>query len=304
MSIPHKDWRWKPGHVKKALMEKIGIVANTQSPLAAEAVARLVGWLRERKIAPLLDQDTADAAGLDGGMEKSALAQEADLVVVLGGDGTLIGLSRLLEGRKAPVLGVNLGSLGFLTEFTLEDMFPALEKVLNGDFTYEDRIMLAAEISFDGKKGVSYTALNDVLIHRGSTSQLITVRVEVNGELLNHYTSDGLIISTPTGSTAYNLSANGPIVYPSLNAIIITPICPQTLSIRPIVIPDNVTIRLSVTPRAKGNAAQATLDGQVVFGLDTRSRITIRRSEDITRIIQSPYTDYYNLLRGKLRWGE
>jgi len=285
-------------------MEKIGIVANTQSPLAADAVSQLVKWLTDRKITPILDQETAEAACLQGGLEKSVVAQQADLMVVLGGDGTLIGVSRLLEGRKAPVLGVNLGSLGFLTEFTLEDMFPSLERILLGDYTYEDRIMLAAEISFDGKKGVSYTALNDVLIHRGGTSQLITVRVEVNGELLNHYTSDGLIISTPTGSTAYNLSANGPIVYPSLNAIIITPICPQTLSIRPIVIPDNVSIGLSVTPRLKGNEAQATLDGQVVFGLDTRSRITIRRSDDITRIIQSPHTSYYKLLRGKLRWGE
>ena len=285
-------------------MKKIGIVANTQSPLAAEAVRELVQWLDGRKLESLLDEETAGVAGLEGGMEKTQMAQEADLIIVLGGDGTLIGMSRLLEGRKAPVLGVNLGSLGFLAEFTLEEMFPALERVLAGDYKYEDRIMLEADIAFDGKRGASYTALNDVLIHRGETSQMVTVRVDVNGELLNHYTADGLIISTPTGSTAYNLSANGPIVYPSLNGIILTPICPQTLSIRPIVIPDNVAICVSITPRAKGNVAQATLDGQVVFGINTRSKITIKRSKDITRIIQSPFTNYYKLLRGKLKWGE
>lgn len=285
-------------------MKKIGVVANTQSPMAGDAVIGLAKWLKEKKLECVLDEETAVTAELEGGVEKSDVAQQADLIVVLGGDGTLIGMSRLLEGRKVPVLGVNLGSLGFLTEFTYDEMFIALEKVLAGDFTYEDRIMLDAEISFDGKKGVSYTALNDVLIHRGETSQLVTIRVDVDGELLNHYTADGLIISTPTGSTAYNLSSNGPIAYPSLNAIIITPICPQTLSIRPIVIPDNVTIGLSITPRAKGNAGQATLDGQVVFGINTRSKIKIRRSDDITRIIQSPFTNYYKLLRSKLRWGE
>ena len=283
---------------------KIGIVANTQSPLAASAVVQLVQWLAGKGVERLLDEETAAVAGMEGGIEKSQVARDADLMVILGGDGTLIGTARLLEGRKAPVLGVNLGSLGFLTEFSLEEMYPALELALEGNYKYEDRIMLSAEISFDGKKGVSYTALNDVLIHRGETSQLITVRVEVNGELLNHYTADGLIISTPTGSTAYNLSANGPIVYPSLNAIIITPVCPQTLSIRPIVIPDGGTIDISITPRAKGNTAEAVVDGQVAFGINTRSRVAIRRSSDVTRIIQSPYTSYYKLLRGKLRWGE
>ena len=285
-------------------MTKIGIVANPQSPLAAGAVKDAVGWLTGRGLGVVMDEETAQVAGLPGGVEKSQVARDADLILVLGGDGTLIGMARLLEGRKSPVMGVNLGSLGFLTEFTLAEMYPALELILAGDFKYEDRIMLAADITFDGKKAASYTALNDVLIHRGETSQLITMRVEVNGELLNHYTADGLIIATPTGSTAYNLSANGPIVYPSLNAIIITPVCPQTLSIRPIVIPDGGVIGVSITPRVKGNTAQAVMDGQVAFGINTRSRLVIRRSEDVTRIIQSPYTNYYKLLRGKLKWGE
>jgi len=285
-------------------MNKIGIVANPQSPLAGKAVAEAAAWLGGRGLSVILDHETASAAGMTGGVDMNLVARDADLMLVLGGDGTLIGVARLLEGRKVPVLGVNLGSLGFLTEFTVAEMYPALERALAGDYKYEDRIMLAADLSFDGKKAASYTALNDVLIHRGETSQLITVRVEVNGELLNLYTADGLIISTPTGSTAYNLSANGPIVYPSLNAIIITPVCPQTLSIRPIVIPDSGTIGISIAPRAKGNTAEAVVDGQVAFGINTRSRVAIRRSGDVTRIIQSPYTSYYKLLRGKLRWGE
>ena len=264
-------------------MEQIGIVAKVKSPLAAKAVAELAGWLEDKNISYIIDAESAQVAGIQSDLTKIDLINRADMLVVLGGDGTFLGVSRMIENRIVPILGVNLGSLGFLTEFAYEEMFPALERAISGDYTYEDRIMLDVSISREGKSVASYTVLNDLVINRGALARMVDVRVEVDKVFVNKYTADGLIVATPTGSTAYNLSANGPIVYPSLRAVIISPICPHTLSNRPIVIPDNVEVGLQ---------------------LSFRDKIIVKRSKEVTRIIQSPFKNYYQLLRGKLKWGE
>lgn len=283
-------------------MKLVGIVANITSPLAAEGVHKLVNWLVDRKIDYLMDAETARVAGLESDNTKIEIAKRADLVVVMGGDGTMISVARLIEGRSTPLLGVNLGSLGFLTEFTYEEMFPALERILSDDYKTEDRIMLDTLVYDDGKQGASYTALNDIVIHRGPLNHMIDIQVEADSVLINSYTADGLIIATPTGSTAYSLASGGPIVYPSLNSLIITPISPHTLSNRPIVIPDNIELGISVTSKEKGEAL-VTLDGQVSFGISSRNWLKISKSKEVTRIIQSPFKSYYELLRGKLKWG-
>ena len=284
-------------------MKNIGIVAKTKSPMAAEGVRALTAWLGKRGMEYMIDAESAEVAGMKSGLTKVDLIGKADLIVVMGGDGTFLSVARMMEKRAIPILGVNLGSLGFLAEFTYEEMFPALERVLSGDYTYEDRIMLDVAISREGKRVAFYTVLNDLVINRGALARMVDVQVAVDGRFVNEYTADGLIISTPTGSTAYSLAAGGPIVYPSLNAIIISPICPHTLSNRPIVIPDSVEIEISIASGHSGEAV-ATLDGQVGFQLNYRDRLIAKRSKEVTRVIQSPFKDYYQLLRGKLKWGE
>lgn len=286
-----------------SMIKLLGIVAKTKSGLATEAVSRLVAWLKERGLEYIIDTESAKVANITSGVSKVELIKEADLIVVLGGDGTFLGVARMMDGRQVPILGINLGGLGFLTEFAYEEMLPALEKVVEGDYVFEDRIMLDTDISREGKKVASFTALNDIVITRGALARMVNIKVLVSGIFLNNYTADGLIVSTPTGSTAYNLSAGGPIVHPAHNAIIISPICPHTLTNRPIVIPDSVDVELSLDDDHSGEAV-VTVDGQVGFQLSVRDVIVVRRSKDITRIIQSPHKNYYQLLRGKLKWGE
>ena len=285
-------------------MKTVGIVAKINSQLAAVGVRKLAQWLKSKDIAFIVDSHSAQTANLTvPAFSKEDIANQADLIVVLGGDGTIIGIARLIHGRTTPLFGVNLGALGFLAEFTYEEMIPGLEKALSGEFGYEDRMMLESDFYQNGELQESTLALNDIVVHRGSLSQMINVSVEVDGLFVNNYTADGLLVSTPTGSTAYNLSSGGPIVYPSLNSFIINPICPHALTNRPIVIPDSAKVGISLSNDMKGDA-QATLDGQVVINVNSSHKIVIRKSKEVARIIQSPYKNYYELLRGKLKWGE
>ncbi len=284
------------------MVKHVGIVANVQSSLASESIRELVNWLKSRNVDFCIDTESARCAELADGLSKIELIKASDLIVVLGGDGTFLSVARMMDGRSIPILGVNLGRLGFLTEFALEEMLPALEKALEGDYTCEDRIMLDVSISREGKNVASYTVLNDLVITRSAPARMVDVHVWAGGMFVNNYTADGLIVSTPTGSTAYNLSAGGPIVYPTLNAMIISPICPHTFTNRPIVIPDDQEVELWLAPDHMGEAV-AALDGQVGYQLSVRDKIVAKRSKDVTRIIQSPYKNYYELLRGKLKWG-
>jgi len=201
-----------------------------------------------------------------------------------------------------PILGVNFGGLGFLTEVSLEEIYPVLEKVLQGGFKTKPRDVLGVSVVRKGNRLAGFTVLNDVVINKGALARIIELEITIDGEYLNTFRSDGLIVSTPTGSTAYNLSAGGPIVYPSLHNLIITPICSHTLTNRPIVLPDDVTVRAVLKSRQE--EVTLTLDGQQGFPLEFEDVVEVRKAQGQIHLIQSPYRDYFKLLREKLKWGE
>jgi NAD+ kinase len=225
----------------------------------------------------------------------------AEMIIVLGGDGTLLSVARLVGDHEVPILGVNLGGLGFLTEITLEELYRVLERVVQGDFVTDERVVLNAAVIRRGERMVEFTVLNDAVINKGALARIIDLETTINGEYLTTFKSDGLIISTPTGSTAYNLSAGGPIVYPSLHCIIITPICPHTLTNRPIMIPDDVEIRAML--KTKQQEVILTLDGQQGFTLEFEDVVEVRKAEGHILLIKSPYRHYFEVLREKLKWG-
>ena len=226
-------------------MNKIGIIAKPR-PDAKPLLEDLVKWLEARGLEPVLDMDTAAILGDPPSVntcKKSAVPETVDLIVVLGGDGTLLSVARLVEGKNVPILGVNLGSLGFLTEVTVAELFPVLDEVLAGHFTVSERVMLNCHVYRQGERIAQAVVLNNVVINKGALARIIEMETYLDGIYVNTFRADGLIIATPTGSTAYSLAAGGPILYPNLAALIINPICPFTLTNRPLVIPDSVNDR-------------------------------------------------------------
>jgi NAD+ kinase len=224
------------------------------------------------------------------------------MIIVLGGDGTLLSVARQVWNKNIPILGVNLGGLGFLTEITLDELYPVLERVVQDDFAINEREVLSAGVVRREERIAEFIVLNDAVINKGALARIIDLETTINGEYLSTFRSDGLIISTPTGSTAYNLSAGGPIVYPSLHTIIITPICPHTLTIRPIIIPDDVKIRALL--KSRDEEVTLTLDGQQGFTLEFEDVVEVEKAEGRILLIKSPYRHYFELLREKLKWGE
>lgn len=280
---------------------KVGIIAKPRKP-ADEVVRGLIRWLEERGQDAVLDEDTAILAGAGSPYKKSEVPGISDLVVVLGGDGTLLSVARLVGDRDVPLLAVNLGSLGFLSEVTLDELFPVMEVVLKREYTIEERTMLQAYVHRQGEKIARYKVLNDVVIHKGTLARIIELETHIEDFYLTTYRADGLIISTPTGSTAYSLAAGGPIIHPSLSAVILNPICPFALAQRPIVIPDTLgTIR--VTLLTENEDVFLTLDGQVGFSLRYRDSVEVRKAKNTIRLIKSPYKNYFEVLRAKLKWG-
>lgn len=284
------------------MVKKIGIISKPRKKDAGDILTNLVDWLRKKGIEQLMDKETAGMIDMKTYYERQDIVDLSEFIIVLGGDGTLLSVARLIGGKGTPILGVNLGSLGFLTEVTLEEMYPLLEEILAGDMIIDERGMLEASIQRDGKEVAKYLVLNDVVINKGAFARMILMETRVGGRYLNTYRADGLIISTPTGSTAYSLSAGGPIVYPTVGSVIISPICPHTLTNRPIVIPDNVDIE--VTLSTENEDALVTLDGQEGFSLKYMDTIIVKKSLNKTRLILSPKKDYYQILRQKLRWGD
>ncbi|MBP1753235.1 MAG: inorganic polyphosphate kinase [Geobacteraceae bacterium] len=283
-------------------MKKIGIFAKILDPRCQGVAGELVRWLRERGLIPLVEENLARGLGLDDGLEGPLIAPKADMIVVLGGDGTLISVARLVGAREVPIMGVNLGSLGFLTEITLEGLYPALESYLNCDYNLSERMMLKVTLQRDGEAVYSHEALNDIVINKGAPAKIITLEAFVNGSFLATFKADGLILASPTGSTGYSLSANGPIIDPSIDCIVITPICPHTLTNRPLVVaPERM---ITVTLDSKMENVMLTIDGQVGIKLEYRDVITVQRSEHRTRLVMSSDTDYFEVLRNKLKWGE
>lgn len=281
-------------------IECISIVVKPGSDEALQTANELADWLEKRGIRvigePLQEEEVSV---LSANAERAC--DEADLVVVLGGDGTILSTARLLGRREVPVLGINYGSLGYLTEFRIEEMFSALEKVLQGDYEIDRRSMLTVENETSAGKEFIGRVLNDVVVNKSVLARIIEIEVSFDSFFVNRFRADGLIVSTPTGSTAYNLSAGGPIIYPSVDAIVITPICPFTLTNRPIVIPDSSHVKLRLIDDSSG--VMLTLDGQVGKKITPEDTIHIHKSSIGFALIKPTNRNYFDVLRNKLRWG-
>lgn len=282
-------------------MKKIAIFAKVHDPRCQGVASELITWLEARGLISLVEPHLARHLGCKG-INSADIPDQADLVVVLGGDGTLISGARLVGDRQVPILGVNLGSLGFLTEITLDELYPALESCLKGDFRISERMMLRATVVRGGTDVEEHKVLNDVVINKGALARIADLETTVNGAYLTTFKADGLIISTPTGSTGYSLSADGPIVHPELDCLIITPICPHTLTNRPIVVAGDALV--SVELKSVNEDVLLTLDGQVGVELMHGDTILIRKAKQRTRLIKSSSKDYFEVLRTKLKWGE
>ena len=236
------------------------------------------------------------------GYSRSEMPSLVDMIIVLGGDGTMLNVARLVCERGVPILGVNLGGLGFITEVQKEEVCNAMDKTLSGEYAVEERLMLTAHIHRHGEKIAEYTVLNDVVINKGALARIIDLETYINKAYVTLFKADGLIVSTPTGSTAYSLSAGGPVLYPTLDCIILTPICPHTLTNRPTVLPDDVLIEIIL--KSVSEDVFLTLDGQVGFSLRKDDVVEIKRSPFKTRLIIPFERDYFQILRTKLKWGE
>ena len=288
-------------------IKRIGIVLKPHQPDALKTVCDLVTWLNERGITlagtPELERDRVEAetgCAIEQ-VPRDDLAAIVDLILVLGGDGTMIATSRMLGDREVPVLGVNYGGLGYLAEFRIEELYQALESILSGNFRVDGRVMLDVELRRGGELITRNRVLNDVVINKSALARIIEIEAYLNQRFVNAFRADGLIISTPTGSTAYNLSAGGPIIFPSMNAVVITPICPFTLSNRPIVVPDVARIELLL--KTDQEEVTLTLDGQVGFSLNVEDRVVIQKSGVTFNLVQPSNRNYFDVLRDKLRWG-
>ncbi len=288
-------------------MNTIGVLARPDLKEAGPTLAALVEWLCKKNVRVCLDEATAALGGealtspclVASGRDLAGLA---DALVVLGGDGTLLAASRLLE-KPIPVLGVNFGSLGFLTEITLADLYPALEGVLEGRYEFEDRRLLRAVVRRKGRPDVTADVLNDVVITKAGPSRIIEVDVAVDGAFVSSFRADGMIVSSPTGSTAYNLAAGGPILHPTLPAVVITPICPHMLTNRPLVVGDEA--RIEVRLRAGRDVeVYAALDGQETFAFADGDHVAVTGSPRRLKLVKAPGRDYFAVLRTKLKWGD
>lgn len=286
-------------------IKTVGVVVKPNHAEAWQTACELSDWLEKRSI-ELVGKifSTSQASGERCGIQtvdQEKFAAEADLIVVLGGDGTMISTARLIDDHDSMVLGINYGSLGYLTEFRIEEMFPALEQILAGNFTIDRRVMLTAEHWHGDEILARGRVLNDVVINKAALARIIEIETSLNGQFVNSFRADGLIISTPTGSTAYNLSAGGPIIYPSMNAVVVTPICPFTLTNRPIVVPDAAEIELRLLSDSED--VVLTLDGQTGHTIKAHDRVKIRKSQTTFNLVEPPNRNYFDVLRNKLKWG-
>jgi len=289
-------------------VSRVGIVAKSELHAATPHLLELGEWLSARGLTPVYETETAALMPPAGGrviLERGALATDVDMVLVLGGDGTLIGMADCIAdaGSGIPILGVNFGNLGFLTEVTLPELYRSLEHALNGRAHVEERMMLRAITTSGGDVRTRSLALNDAVVTKTARSRMLDLSVYVGDEFVTRVRADGLIIATPTGSTAYNLSAGGPIVQPNMNAMIITPIAPHTLTNRPIVLPGSSTVRVQPTMDARDEIV-FTLDGQSTFPIHAGDEITVCRAPKPMRLIRPTTRSYFEVLRTKLKWGE
>lgn len=285
-------------------MRSVGIAAKASAPEALQFATSTAAGLRKRGLSVCFDEATAAAIGDTGRCATRAeLGARSDLLITFGGDGTLLSVARHAPDH-VPILGVNMGTLGFLTEIRVEEFPAMLERVLSGNYLVEPRVTFNVKVQGPGRDDAEYRVLNDVAINKSALSRIIEMRVTVAGQFVSTFRADGLIVCTPTGSTAYNLSAGGPIVYPTMGAIVITPICPHMLTNRPLVLPDELDIEISMVTRVERQEVYITLDGQEGLPLTMEDRVCVRKSEQRVLLVQSPDKNYFDVLRTKLKWGE
>ena len=287
-------------------MSTVGILVRPDLGKAGPAVRDLVAWLGERRVGACVDERTAALVEVANSVSCRVasigeVAAGADVLVVLGGDGTLLAASHLVD-RPVPVLGVNFGSLGFLTEITMPELYPTLEGVLRGEYRFEERRMLHARVQQRDTADTTGDVLNDVVVTKAALSRIIEFDVAIDGLFVSAFRADGLIVSSPTGSTAYNLAAGGPILHPTLDAVVLTPICPHMLSNRPLVVSDRSSIEVRLRAGRESDA-HLTLDGQRGFPLRGGDVVTVTRSSRTIRLVKAQ-RDYFEVLRTKLKWGE
>jgi NAD+ kinase len=283
-------------------MKHIGILIKPGFTEAKALLQQLVPWLKSRGQVPLLDPLSAELVKEETSYPKREMAALADLLVVLGGDGTMLAAARLLEGRATPILGVNTGGLGFLTEVTPDEIYKALDSIFENAYAVEERLMLRSRITRHGQQVGGASVLNDVVLSKGTLTRMVQMEIRINRQFVTGLRGDGLIISTPTGSTAYSLSSGGPILNPAVHAVILTPICPHTLTNRPIVIPQDARIEIFISSREEG--AMATFDGQVGISLRHEDLIEVSASDHYAKLIRFPERTFYEVLRRKLKWGD
>jgi NAD+ kinase len=283
--------------------QTIGIISRPRRSNLMVVVPPLLKWLEARNLKIAYDEETAGSlSDASKGCPREQVAARAELLIVLGGDGTLLAAGRVAAPKGIPILPINMGSLGFLTSFTVDELFPALEKTLAGRFTVSERVMLQVELERAGKVIEHQNVLNEAVINKGALARMIELELVIDGGFVCRYRADGLIVATPTGSTAYSLSAGGPIVHPAVEAFIITPICPHTLSDRPVVVRDSSLIEMSLS----GNTESVflTLDGQKGIAMQASDKVRVSRAKERLKLIQPPKKSYFEILRGTLKWGE
>lgn len=280
----------------------VGIIFKHRFEPARIEAEKLEKWLRDRGISVYSEEMLP--MGRINSCDDNAPSVPDNLkwVVVLGGDGTLLGAARKLGGYGVPILGVNLGGLGFLTSIPIDRLYPSIEMILSGGLEVEDRLMIETKVLRDEKEAFCFKSLNDVVINKGALARIIDLDVYINDEFLTTYRSDGLIISTPTGSTAYNLAAGGPILYPTMSNFIVTPICPFTLTNRPIILPDSETVSITMGKKSDEEVI-LTFDGQVGFNLLHGDKVLIYKSKARIKLFKSPDQTYFEILRKKMMWG-
>jgi NAD+ kinase len=283
------------------IIRTVGIVSKPGSEQARELVPKLIEWLRSRGISSRLDEASGEYASAPG-MTREAVPEGSDLVVVMGGDGTLLSAARAIGRREIPLFPVNLGGLGFLTAITMDELFPELQRALRGEHRIGKRKLLTTEVVRDGEVVAAYDALNDTVLTKAALARMIDLDTHVDEQYVCTYKADGLIISSPTGSTAYSLSAGGPIIFPSVPAICLTPICPHMLTMRPVLVPETSVVR--VVSHGPDESVFLTIDGQIGGPIRDGDTVVCRSSHYSLLLVRPPRMMFFDVLRQKLKWGE
>ncbi len=280
---------------------KLGIIGKRNNSEVYEIVSELVKWLDNKKVDYLVDSELGKNIKLKKSVKQADIPKHVELVIVFGGDGTFLSVSKQVNEFDIPILGINSGGLGFLTEFTVDELYPIMEKIIENDYEIEERGMLSASVYKKDKKFGSYKVLNDLVINNGKVSRIIDLAIYAEGSHITTFKADGIIFSTPTGSTAYSLSAGGPIAHPTLPVTLITPICPHILTNRPLVVSNEMEITVKVLTEG---SSYLTLDGQETVKVELNDEIKLKRSESTVKLVKSPFRDYFSILKTKLMWGE